>query len=927
MNEIITSSIVAKQLPDFVRGDHPQFVLFLQKYYEWMELTGNALYESQQLRFVQDVDLAPEYYIEQIKKEFLPYFPEITTLDSRKFIKLVNQFYSAKGTPDSVKFLFRAIFNEDIEITFPKDDILKVSDGKWVLPLALRIDTNDLNILNISSSLITGQTSKATALVESVVRSIDRQLGIAYIEAYVSNVQRLFQTGETVSATYNNGITDVTVTGKLIGSLSEIKIDSNNRGLFYNAFDPVTGYSGDPVSIVGGLNPSSNTPIGAVAFVGSTTKGAISDIVVVNGGFGFRDPIADPGSSIIDFKGGFDNVVFGSEAQAQISLLDFSTTRNFRVSNTAIDNIISLTLDAASQNSNVQNSSISTLSTYQSFDVYPISYVTIIGSGGGYSNRPEVEVSSFYNENNSDILVINSANLVRNSSIITDNSQNLTNSFSIGDRIRLFLSGRFESVRTITNVTTNTITVEDPFRNNLSGVQVFKITRNTLTQLGSLGRIEIVNPGTNYNIGEYLTFTGGYGYGANASITEVHANNGIKTIEFNSSDDYVIGGEGYTQDSLPTVGVNTGSGSNAVLRVNEIAGDGENLGLTTTRIGAISSLRILSFGYDYVSIPIVSLRNADLKVINVTPGQIFVSNTSIYQGGSNTSASWSAFVDSFNVDTGDLRVFDYKGTFNNLLPIHSDDDLVTADVQSILTYGDGKAKATANFENGLIRYPGIYINTDGHLSSDKKLQDGKYYHNFSYVINTKRDYSSFKSPLNNIVHPIGTVTFVNRLSDHDVEVSSNLVNNFIKTYTLLDTFNVTSDANNIVSTNNSSNLTSFVSVGDIITINSLVKTLSGTANTTSGSNTVVGISTNFLNEIQDGDIVYFSTGNTETVTVTGNTSLLTQNNIFVSDTGVSMNLVFDDTKTVTFVNANTILVDTLFSTNASYANVSIQKVS
>jgi hypothetical protein len=171
------------------------------------------------------------------------------------------------------------------------------------------------------------------------------------------------------------------------------------------------------------------------------------------------------------------------------------------------------------------------------------------------------------------------------------------------------------------------------------------------------------------------------------------------------------------------------------------------------------------------------------------------------------------------------------------------------------------------------------------------------------------------------------VTFVNRLSDHDVEVSSNLVNNFIKTYTLLDTFNVTSDANNIVSTNNSSNLTSFVSVGDIITINSLVKTLSGTANTTSGSNTVVGISTNFLNEIQDGDIVYFSTGNTETVTVTGNTSLLTQNNIFVSDTGVSMNLVFDDTKTVTFVNANTILVDTLFSTNASYANVSIQKVS
>ena len=66
-----------------------------------------------------------------------------------KLLKLINEFYRAKGTPNSLKFLFRALYNEEIDIYYPKEDILKASDGKWILPLALRLDTNDSNIFNI----------------------------------------------------------------------------------------------------------------------------------------------------------------------------------------------------------------------------------------------------------------------------------------------------------------------------------------------------------------------------------------------------------------------------------------------------------------------------------------------------------------------------------------------------------------------------------------------------------------------------------------------------------------------------------------------------------------------------------------------------------------------------------------------------------
>jgi hypothetical protein len=929
MNDKLTSSLVSNQVPSFIRDEYPLFVTFLQKYYEWMEQTGNVLYESEQIKNSYDVDLSSDYYIDQIKKEFLPYFPENIEVDKRTFLKFVSKFYATKGTPDSLKFLFRALFNEEIQIFFPKDDILKVSDGKWVLPLALRLDTTDNNIFNITNVIITGQNSKATALVESVTRSIDRQLGISYIEVYISNVQRLFETGEIVSATYNNGISDVTVTAKLIGSLSEIKIDPNNRGLFYRGYDPVLGYSGDPVTIVSGLNPESNTPVGAIAFVGDTTKGSVTDIIVVDGGFGFRDPRLDGlNTSIVDIKNGFTDTLFGTEAVAQISLVDSSVTRTVNVAKTLIEEIYTESLDDVGGTGNAQNTIISNISSYQSFNVHPISFVSIIGSGGGYRTRPDVEIYSLYNEENDDVLVISSSNIVKGTNFINDFSQDLSLSFETGDYVRIFLNQRFEDIRVVSSVDSNSIYFSSNFENNISGISVYKVLRNNLYNLGSLGRFEIIEGGENYEVGEYLVFSGGSGYGANAQISEVHSsNNGIKSVEFLQTNDYVIGGEGYTENNLPNISVNTVAGSNAVVNVTEVCGNGEQLSLTTSRIGSISSLRVTSFGYDYVGAPQISLRNADLVVSNVTTGLVFVSNTRIYQGSSNSLASFSAFVDTYNADTGFLRVFDYTGTINNSLLIKSDDDTVDAKLLSSTFYGDGKAKATASFENGLIRYPGLYLNTDGHLSEDRKIQDGVKYHNFSYVINTTKDYDTFKTTLDNIVHPIGTRTFVNKIYSHYSIFNNDIQNIIYKEEIYGDTFNISYSSNNMVSTNASANLSASISVGDVVILEDLEILLEGTSNTISDSNVIVGLSTNFLNQLQDGDLIVISTGNTEIVTsVESNTSIITQNTIGVSSNGSTINLIYNDTKTVTFVNANTILVNSNFESGGNNIVVIHRKV-
>jgi hypothetical protein len=400
METVLNSNLVENQLPDFIKSDYPKFVTFIQKYYEWLETSGKVAYEAAAIRYAHDIDLSNDSYFELLKKDLMPYFPQEVLSNKRLFAKLVTQFYRSSGTPDSVKFLFRALYNENIDIYYPKEDILKASDGKWVLPLALRIDTNDNNIFNIENTILTGQTSKATALVEKVIRSVDRQLGITYIEVYVSNVQRLFTTGEIVSATYNNGTTDITASGRLVGALSEIKIDSKNRGLYYNGYDATTGYPGDPVTIVGGFSEDSANPVGAIAYVGSTTKGGITDITVTNGGFGFRayDPSIpySANTGIIDFSGGFENLTLAqiTEAKATINLIDGQDVRLINVSSMSVD-----TLNAAHANIDTINANtIMSVSSFQAFNVYPISFVTVDGSGGGYRSKPNVSTYSFYNE-------------------------------------------------------------------------------------------------------------------------------------------------------------------------------------------------------------------------------------------------------------------------------------------------------------------------------------------------------------------------------------------------------------------------------------------------------------------------------------------------------------------------------------------------
>lgn len=946
MSKFLVSPLIPQQVPDFIREDHATFVTFLQKYYEWLQTNGQVIKVTEQLQDSQDVDLATDFYINLIKREFLPDFPETLALDKRKFIKLINNFYSAKGTPDSVKFLFRALFDEEIEVYYPSEDILKTSDGKWVQPIILRVSSDSANILNIKKTLITGKTSKATAIVEDVIEKIERSSGVSYYEIFISKVEKTFQTGEDIIAYYYVGTTQISVTARIIGFVSSLVIDPNNRGSFYRGEEPSIGYKGDPVSIVGGLNPLSNISVDiatAAARVSEVSKGSLTNLYVDDGGFGFRNFLTNANTSIVDFKGGFTDTVFDVEATGYISLVDTSKPRLINVSNVTILSVNSVYSNinvfagttGSSLSDNVAEPSSYSLNTLNSiaFTVFPLSYITITDGGKGYQQKPDVDVFSYYLEEktqNESTLIQTTIN--PGAITVTNTSSNLSSIFEVGDQVRIFINNKFEEIRDVTSVTSNTLTFNESFgsfSSPVSSVSVSKVLRRDLKKIGSIGRIKIVDGGTGYANGDTIIFSGGGdGYGAVANVT-VNVTGTIISTSMNAhpTGDYITGGEGYDSDNLPTLSVQSGGGSGAVLQVLEICGNGETLRTDTNKIGSILKITLDSLGYDYVSKPIVSLKNADLTIGNVTVGETFTTNVKVYQGESPETSTFDATVTKYISTTGTLRVHEFTGALNTNKIIKTIDDSVSANVFSVVYYGDGKAKANVEILQGTSKLSGIYLNLDGQPSADKVLQDGVKYHNFSYVLNTETPFNEFKNTLKSVVHPAGTKSFViSKVIDNNRQ---NLSKKDIIVYSekqLSNTFNVSFCSNVIVSTTPlTSNLMSEVSVGDYITIKSLIKQLTGSVSVNTSSNTVVGTNTNFINDLYDGSVVNLSSGNTETVSYVVNTNtFVTINNLGITQNNLSINVVFDGFSKVTFVNSNTIFVDSELCGNLSYGNVFVR---
>ena len=262
------ASLVKSQLPEFVREDYQTFVAFVEAYYEYIQ--NNEL----DLKTIRDIDTTLESFIRYFKSELAPNLP-YSSVDTRFLLKNMKSQYLAKGSESSIKLLFKILYDKEVSVAYPSTQVLRASDGKWYIAKSLKLATTDERFLNINNYRLFGESTKSIATVETSVKSQNK------IEIFISNIERLFESGETVKIVDANRqdviIDGSTLTAVLVGQISQININPNNRGLFYDV--------GDPVVVYGGLNQTISNPVGATAQVGSVSSGSIKSISVISGGF------------------------------------------------------------------------------------------------------------------------------------------------------------------------------------------------------------------------------------------------------------------------------------------------------------------------------------------------------------------------------------------------------------------------------------------------------------------------------------------------------------------------------------------------------------------------------------------------------------------------------------------------------------------
>lgn len=149
--------------------------------------------------------------------------------------------------------------------------------------------------------------------------------------------------------------------------------------------------------------------------------------------------------------------------------------------------------------------------------------------------------------------------------------------------------------------------------NNYSTVPSITAQGNTtIKTLGILGRLEVINGGLNYQVGDKLEFVnpiGAYGSGGSANVTAVAGNGAITQVKFEAQTGEIPGGAGYEIFSLPYVNVSSATGNGANIIVKTLLGHGETLTGSTTEIGKIVTLTLVSGGSGYTSAPTINLAN------------------------------------------------------------------------------------------------------------------------------------------------------------------------------------------------------------------------------------------------------------------------------------------------------------------------------
>lgn len=769
------SNFIQSQSPFFVRNDHPTFVKFIEAYYQYLEQEGKTVERAKGFRSALDIDRTIDLYADQLYSQFLHLLPESVIADKNMLVKHIKDFYRAKGSEKSIEFLISILYDLETNFYYPKRDILKASDGKWYQEKSLKVfdiqvnnvaDPGIFTAKNFSGRQIRGLTSNATATVESV--DVYYETGVIVKELKVSNQIRDFVAGEKIAATFEEEGMIKDISANVFSGII-VRVDILERGNNY-----VVGQS---------IPIESNTGSGGIVIISSVSRAAIKAISVLDGGAGFQN------TNVLIISG-----TAGSGANARVSLINANeeyhpNTYNIPIS--LIASVANLTLGNTESNpyetfaytnlsfvyatvpANTSNLTANTISgtlvnnlmfsraisdsnvffqTGDSVNVYnslsSASYTLTITSSSQSSNsivfypyisgnlsfeRVIVQKAPFSPWSNltistgvgAEVSLINLSAWKANSNVFFETYDNI---FCYGTNVQIIASNSITNQVTVSPGLPGTL-VNEPF-------QVVKRASRNSTLANSLIYFKYANTGP---IQRVVVLAGGNNYTGNTTLT-AEANTRVRNLGIlgrmritSPGSGYVVGEEIFFEHppwEQPSFTDTLGVGARAeITEVNAIGS------IKEVRFKELPGHLIGGSGYSMNRLP-----RANIQSASGNGGNVIV--TAVLGDGETLTS-----------------ISDDIGAILSVQIISGGSGYLTPPTINLKSIGSGTAQAEATIVQGVFSYPGRYLNDDGHLSSFNFLQDGKYYHNYSYVVRVKQAINNYRKALKDLVHPSGMSLF------------------------------------------------------------------------------------------------------------------------------------------------------------------------
>ena len=210
---------VRDQFPDFYKEDGDNFLQFVKAYYEWMDSQG-PIYKTRNLNETTDIDETANAYVNYFMEKYMHGIPKSIVADKKLLEKHITNFYRSKNSIESLRLLFRILYNLDIDVYVPQIDMLRTSYGSWQKRKYLEV-TQSLKHFEYDNQYITGTQSGASAYVSSACRFnlTGQDVYILYItDLKEGPTGQLFLPGEQVIYDNLQAVDAATILGSAVGA-------------------------------------------------------------------------------------------------------------------------------------------------------------------------------------------------------------------------------------------------------------------------------------------------------------------------------------------------------------------------------------------------------------------------------------------------------------------------------------------------------------------------------------------------------------------------------------------------------------------------------------------------------------------------------------------------------------------------------------